>query len=276
MSVFAEISTESLKLADISTREYVAQFIDPARSKALTSTEISQAISGEHKKYVGKVRDVYVCENCIVMISTDRQSAFDRSLASVPFKGQVLNLTSIWWFKMTEHLVPNHYIATPHPNVLVCKKCSVFPIEFVMRGYITGSTSTSMWTNYAKGVRDYCGHILPEGLVKNQKLDSIMLTPTTKDELHDELISEEQIISRGIMSIEDFATCKSYAHTLFSFSQQVALEKGLILVDTKYEFGRDSSGAIILIDEIQTPDSSRYWIAETYESRFAARQVINI
>jgi phosphoribosylaminoimidazole-succinocarboxamide synthase len=203
------------------------------------------------------------------MVATDRQSAFDRSLCAVPFKGQVLNLTSLWWFQETAHLVPNHVISCPHPNVTIGKKCTVFPVEFVMRGFLTGSTSTSIWTNYNRGVRNYCGHILPEGMVKNQKLDVPLLTPTTKDE-HDELISAEEIVSSGRMSPEDWEVCKEYSTRLFHFSQQRALEKGLILVDTKYEFGKDSEGSIILIDEIQTPDSSRFWLETTYLDRLNA------
>jgi phosphoribosylaminoimidazole-succinocarboxamide synthase len=183
-------------------------------------------------------------------------------------------MTSNWWFNLTKDLVPNHLIASPHPNVTICKRCTVFPVEFVVRGYITGSTSTSMWTNYAKGVRNYCGHLLPEDLQKNQKLSHVMLTPTTKDDTHDELISAEEIISSGRMTQQEWETCRDYALKLFEFSQQVALTRGLLLVDTKYEFGRDiETGEILLIDEIQTPDSSRYWLAHSYEERFAAQQV---
>lgn len=186
-------------------------------------------------------------------------------------------MTSNWWFEQTKHLVPNHIIASPHPNITICKKCTVFPVEFVVRGYITGTTSTSMWTNYSKGVRNYCGHILPEGLRKNQKLSHIMLTPTTKDDTHDELISAEEIVRSGRMSQEDWNICSNYALTLFEYSQQLALTKGLLLVDTKYEFGRDiQTGEILLIDEIQTPDSSRYWLAESYDEKFAQNQVMNL
>jgi phosphoribosylaminoimidazole-succinocarboxamide synthase len=183
-------------------------------------------------------------------------------------------MTSNWWFDQTKDLVPNHLIASPHPNITICKKCTVFPVEFVVRGYITGTTSTSMWTNYAKGVRNYCGHLLPEGLQKNQKLSQIMLTPTTKDDTHDELISAEEIVTSGRMSKEDWEICSNYALKLFEYSQQLALTKGLLLVDTKYEFGRDNqTGEILLIDEIQTPDSSRYWLAHSYEERFLNHQV---
>jgi len=150
----------------------------------LTNTNFQEIIGTSPK--IGKVRDCYeVTDNKIVIITTDRVSAFDRVLASIPFKGQVLSEISLWWFKKTQHIVPNHIIDCPDPNTIICKKCTVFPIEFVVRGYITGTTDTSMWTHYNRGVRDYCGHILPEGLIKNQKLDTPLVTPTTKEETHD-------------------------------------------------------------------------------------------
>ncbi len=218
-------------------------------------------------KRTGKVRDQYDVGDKIVLITTDRQSAFDRVLASIPFKGQVLNQTSAWWFKKTEHIVANHLIEMPDPNVVIAKKCKVIPIEFVVRGYITGSTSTSLWTVYNSGDREYCGNKLPEGLIKNQKLDDNMLTPTTKEEHHDRPISPKNIIKEGWMTKEDWGYCSKIALDLFSFGQKVAAEHGMILVDTKYEMGIDKSGNILLIDEIHTPDSSRYWIKNTYEQR---------
>ena len=218
-------------------------------------------------KRTGKVRDQYDVGDKIALITTDRQSAFDRVLASIPFKGQVLNQTSAWWFKKTEHIVANHLIKMPDPNVVIAKKCKVIPIEFVVRGYITGSTSTSLWTVYNSGDREYCGNKLPEGLIKNQKLDDNMLTPTTKEEHHDRPISPKDIIKEGWMTKEDWGFCSKIALDLFSFGQKVAAEHGMILVDTKYEMGVDESGNILLIDEIHTPDSSRYWIKNTYEQR---------
>ena len=220
-------------------------------------------------KKTGKVRDQYGAGNKIVLITTDRQSAFDRVLAAIPFKGQVLNQTSAWWFKKTEHIIENHLVEMPDPNVIIAKKCKVIPIEFVVRGYITGSTSTSLWTVYNNGDREYCGNALPEGLIKNQKLNNNMLTPTTKEEHHDRPISPENIIKEGWMTKEDWAYCSKIALDLFSFGQKIALEHGMILVDTKYEMGVDESGNILLIDEIHTPDSSRYWIKNTYEQRMA-------
>ena len=222
------------------------------------------------KKYKGKVRDTYDLGDKLILVTTDRQSAFDRLLASVPYKGQVLNLTSAWWFKNTQSIVPNHLIAVPDPNVVIAKKCTVFPIEFVVRGYISGTTSTSLWTQYQKGVRDYCGLSFPEGLKKNQKLDTPILTPTTKETEHDRPISPTEIVSEGWMTQADWDEASSYALQLFQHGVKVAAKHGLILVDTKYEFGRDEEGRIVLIDEIHTPDSSRYWLANNYQERFDA------
>ncbi|MEE9573178.1 MAG: phosphoribosylaminoimidazolesuccinocarboxamide synthase [Candidatus Neomarinimicrobiota bacterium] len=224
------------------------------------------------KKYRGKVRDVYDIDNKLILITTDRQSAFDRILAAIPLKGQVLNLTSAWWFEETKHIVKNHVVDLPDANVIIAEKCEVFPIEFVVRGYITGSTSTSLWTVYKNGSRNYCGINLPEGLVKNQRLTASMLTPTTKEKEHDRPISPEEIISEGWMVKDDWEAASEIALQLFIFGQKKALENGLILVDTKYEFGRDSNENIVLVDEIHTPDSSRYWISETYNDRFNSGQ----
>ena len=170
---------------------------------------------------------------------------------------------------MSQHIIKNHVLSIPDPNITIAKKCSVFPIEFVVRGYITGSTSTALWTVYNKGEREYCGNSLPEGLIKNQKLDSIMLTPTTKEVEHDRPISPDEIIDESWMSKEDWEYCSQKALELFSFGQRQAKEHGMILVDTKYEMGKDSDGNIVLIDEIHTPDSSRYWLAETYDERMS-------
>lgn len=222
------------------------------------------------KRYKGKVRDTYDLGDKLILVTTDRQSAFDRLLASVPYKGQVLNLTSVWWFKNTESIVPNHLIAVPDPNVVIAKKCKVFPIEFVVRGYISGTTSTSLWTQYQKGVRDYCGLSFPEGLKKNQKLPEPILTPTTKETEHDRPISPKEIVSEGWMTQADWDEASELALKLFRHGMEVASKHGLILVDTKYEFGRDEEGRIILIDEIHTPDSSRYWLEAGYQERFDA------
>jgi phosphoribosylaminoimidazole-succinocarboxamide synthase len=222
------------------------------------------------EKYQGKVRDSYDAGDKLILITTDRQSAFDRVIAHVPFKGQVLNLVSVWWFEQTQHIVPNHLIAIPDPNVTIAKKCRVFPIEFVVRGYITGTTSTSLWTQYDKGVRDYCGISFPDGLKKNQQLNHPVLTPTTKDKDHDRPISPKEIISEGHMTEADWQEASDAALRLFEYGSHLAAQHGLILVDTKYEFGRDEDGVIRLIDEIHTPDSSRYWLSGNYKERFAA------
>ncbi len=222
------------------------------------------------KKKVGKVRDTYDLGDSLLLVTTDRQSAFDRVLASIPFKGQVLNQVSAWWFEKTKHIVPNQVIAIPDPNVTIAKKCTVFPVEFVVRGYMTGSTSTSVWTNYQNGVRDYCGNMLPEGMKKNQPFASAIITPTTKSDDHDELLSPDQILSGGLMTAADWEYCKTKTLELFRFGQEVAASHGLILVDTKYEFGKDANGVITIIDELHTPDSSRYWIASSYAERMVA------
>lgn len=221
------------------------------------------------EKYQGKVRDTYDAGDKLILVTTDRQSAFDRVLASVPYKGQVLNLTSAWWFEQTESIVPNHMIAVPDPNVMIAKKCKVLPIEFVVRGYITGTTSTSLWTIYQKGARDYCGLSFADGLRKNQRLDQPVLTPTTKETAHDRPISPAEIVSEGWLTQAEWDEASAAALKLFQFGMVTAAKHGLILVDTKYEFGRDADGRIVLIDEIHTPDSSRYWLANSYEQRFA-------
>lgn len=229
-------------------------------------TETNLPLPGKKQ---GKVRDTYQLEDRMVLITTDRQSAFDRVLASVPFKGQALNLTSAWWFEQTSHIIKNHVTSVPDPNVTVADLCTPFPIEFVVRGYITGSTDTALWTRYAKGERTYCGIHFPDGLIKHQKLHEAVITPTTK-EAHDRPIAPDEIFSEGWMTREDWLYCSAKALELFAFGQEKALEHGLILVDTKYEMGTDSRGNIVLIDEIHTPDSSRYWIAESYEDRMRA------
>lgn len=240
-------------------------------SQCIEESHLDKEVVGYSTRTVGKVRDTYVCDEAIVLVTTDRQSAFDRQLARVPFKGAVLNQTSAWWFEETRHIAPNHLLSCPHPNVCVGKKCKVFPIEFVMRGYMTGSTSTSIWKNYEKGTRSYCGHDLPDGMTKNQALPmGNILTPTTKDAVHDELISADEVVSTGRMSKEDWDECSRLAHALFQFGQETAAKKGLILVDTKYEMGKDADGAVIVVDEIHTPDSSRYWVQETYATNLSA------
>jgi phosphoribosylaminoimidazole-succinocarboxamide synthase len=236
-------------------------------NNCLTFTDL-----GMGKKYNGKVRDTYDLGDKLVIITTDRQSAFDRLLAAVPCKGQVLNQTSAWWMNATTHIIPNALLSLPDPNVSVMKKCTVFPVEFVCRGFMTGSTDTSLWTHYARGERNYCGNDFPDGMKKNDRLAANVITPTTKTETHDEPIAPAEIINQGLMTAEDWNTASQAALKLFNFGQQEAAKRGLLLVDTKYELGKDADGNILLIDEIHTPDSSRYWLAGSYESRHAAGQ----
>lgn len=268
----AHLLADSIHVISNRTLGYISSYIDAERTHTLTFTEglATFAIPHLEQRVSGKVRDVLICKDVVILITTDRQSAFDRILCSIPYKGQVLNLLSKWWFTHSLNMVPNAFIASPHPNVTIAKRCDIFPVEFVIRGYITGSTATSMWTNYANGVRNYCGHNLPEGLVRNQKLAQNLLTPTTKSAEHDALTSGEEILASGVMTAEQYHTCAHYAHTLFAFGQTECQRRGLILVDTKYEFGMDRvDGTIRLVDEVHTPDSSRFWMAHSYEQRAA-------
>ena len=224
---------------------------------------------GLGNKKVGKVRDIYIADDHITLISTDRHSSFDRIIAHVPFKGAVLNQISAFWFENTKDIIQNHVIKLPDPNVLTARKCEPLPIECVMRGYITGVTGTSLWTHYNKeGRRDFGNFVLPEGLKKNQKLSENVFTPTTKSDEHDRPITPAEIVSEGILSQELTDELERVSKALFARGQEIALAQGLILVDTKYEFGLDSDGKLTLIDEIHTPDSSRYWKAATYQERF--------
>jgi phosphoribosylaminoimidazole-succinocarboxamide synthase len=226
------------------------------------------------KRLPGKVRDCYVKGDIRTLIATDRISAFDVILGTVPLKGQVLNAMSVYWFEATKHLVPNHLIDVPDPCVSVGLECRPLPAEMVMRGYLTGSSATSIWRAYERGERTFCGHPLPDGMKKHQKLEKPLLTPSTKAEIgeHDRSVSRRELLAMGLISSAQFDEMADYAHRLFAFGQQQAAQNGLILVDTKYEFGLDPKGRIVLIDEIHTPDSSRYWYADDYAERFAAGQ----
>ncbi|CAA3027469.1 phosphoribosylaminoimidazole-succinocarboxamide synthase, chloroplastic [Olea europaea subsp. europaea] len=255
-------------LTDGDRKTEVMNTIKNSVSNCLSETHLDLTVPGLKSKTRGKVRDIYDGGDYLVLVTTDRQSAFDRILASIPFKGQVLNETSLWWFSETQHITPNAVVSSPDKNVTIAKKCSVFPVEFVVRGYVTGSTDTSLWTVYKNGVRNYCGNALPDGLVKNQKLPENILTPTTKAADHDVPVTPQEIVQRGLMTQDDYFEASTKALSLFQYGQQVALEHGLILVDTKYEFGKGSDGTVLLIDEVHTPDSSRYWIADSYEERF--------
>ncbi len=227
-------------------------------------------LPGQQAVYHGKVREVYDMGDSLLLVASDRYSAFDRILAVVPHKGELLTATSKWWFEQTSHIVPNHIISYPDPNVAWVKKYKVIPIEMIVRGYITGVTNTSLWHTYSAGQRDYGTFTLPDGLKKNDKLPEPVLTPTTKFEVHDRNLTPDEAVAEGLLSAETWAKLSKTALELFAFGQKTAATKGLLLVDTKYEFGIDDNGEIVLIDEIHTQDSSRYWYGETYAERIAA------
>ncbi|MDD2526263.1 MAG: phosphoribosylaminoimidazolesuccinocarboxamide synthase [Bacteroidales bacterium] len=232
--------------------------------QALTRTDYN--FPGQKSVYHGKVRDVYnINDELLVMVATDRISAFDVILPKgIPYKGQVLNQIAASFLDATADIVPNWKIATPDPMVTVGIRCEGFRVEMIIRGYLTGSA----WRDYTSGVRNLCGVILPEGLKENQKFPTPIITPTTKaDEGHDENISKEEIIAQGLVSKEDYDQMEKYTMALFLRGSEIAASKGLILVDTKYEFGK-KDGKIYLIDEIHTPDSSRYFYAKGFEERF--------
>ena len=234
-------------------------------SKALTGTDFK--FKGQKSVYHGKVRDVYnIDDDLMVMVATDRISAFDVILPKgIPFKGQVLNQIAAGFLDKTADICPNWKLATPDPMVTVGLKCEGFRVEMIIRGYLTGSA----WRDYKNGCRMLCGNVLPEGMKENQKFPEPIITPTTKaEEGHDENISKEEIIAQGIVSAEDYAVMEDYTRKLFARGQEIAAKQGLILVDTKYEFGK-RDGKVYLIDEIHTPDSSRYFYAEGYEEKFA-------
>ena len=233
-------------------------------AKALVSTDYN--FPGQTGVYHGKVRDVYsIGDDTLVMIATDRISAFDVVLPEgIPYKGQVLNQIATYFLDATSDIVPNWKLATPDPMVSVGIRCEGFRVEMIIRGYLTGSA----WREYKNGCRELCGVKLPEGMRENQAFPEPIITPTTKaDAGHDENISKEEIIAQGIVSPEDYEKMEEYTRKLFARGQKMAAEKGLILVDTKYEFGKHD-GKVYLIDEIHTPDSSRYFYAEGYEERF--------
>ena len=218
------------------------------------------------KRYKGKVRENFHLDDEIIMITTDRVSAFDHVLGTIPFKGQILTEIANFWFEKTSHIVPNHIISSPDPQVLLAKKAETLPVEVIVRGYITGS----LWREYEQGINGQYGFMLPEGLKKDQLFSKSILTPSTKAEYgqHDDPIAREKIVN-GLVEEKIYAKAEDYALKLFAAGQEWAAQQGLILVDTKYEFGI-VKGELIVIDEIHTPDSSRYWMASEYEERFNA------
>src|SRR5687767_5576629 len=221
-------------------------------------------------KYEGKVRDCYIKDGKRIIVVTDRLSAFDVVLGTIPFKGQVLNQIAAHWFQLAGEVAPNHVLSVPDPVVTVAVECKLLPVEFVMRAYLTGVTSTSIWRHYEGGSRVFCGHKLPEGMRKNQALAAPILTPSTKADKggHDESVSREQILEKGLLRADEFDQAAVMCERLFAFGQAEAAKRGLILVDTKYEIGRRPDGTLCFIDEIHTPDSSRYWYADDYQARF--------
>jgi phosphoribosylaminoimidazole-succinocarboxamide synthase len=244
---------------------------DETLRKGLSHTLDSTDFRGLGEKYEGKVRDNYTRGGERFIVVTDRISAFDRVLGAVPFKGQVLNRLAAHWFHKTKGVADNHMKAMPDPNVLQCVECEPILVEMVMRAYVTGSTSTSIWTHYEKGARVFCGHRLPDGLKKNQKLETPILTPTTKAPKgeHDVSGSREEILATGKVTAKDFDAAAEIAARLFAAGQKMCADRGLILVDTKYELGKTPDGKVVVIDEIHTPDSSRFWMQDTYADRFA-------
>ncbi len=217
----------------------------------------------------GKVRESFKLDGKRILVTSDRISAFDRVLGTIPFKGQVLNQLAAFWFEKTTDIIPNHIISVPDPNIVVVKECDQLPLEFVVRGYITGVTKTSAWTNYKNGVRNLCGNELPEGMRKDQKFDVPIITPTTKHEKHDRNVSREEAIAEGLIDGATFDAAADICRRLYDFGVQHAASRGLIFVDTKYEIGR-YKGELTISDEINTPDSSRYWYTDTYQELFDA------
>jgi len=221
----------------------------------------------------GKVRDWYdLPDGNRLIVTTDRLSAFDIILASVPCKGQVLNQLSAWWFEQTQDIIPNHIISMPDPNVSIVRVAEPILVEVIVRGYITGVTSTALWYRYSLGERDIYSYHFPEGLRKNAQLPEPIITPTTKGGAtgHDERLTCAEVVEKGLLDQQTWDQVQSAALAVFKRGQEIANKAGMILVDTKYEFGRASDGSVVLIDEVHTPDSSRFWKADTYAVRFSA------
>ncbi len=240
--------------------------------QGLSRTVDTSDFPGLGVKYEGKVRDNYtLADGTRVLVTTDRISAFDRVLGTLPFKGQVLNGLSSWWFEATKDVAPSHVLSVPDPNVLHAIECTPLPVELVVRSYLTGVTSTSAWTHYAEGKRTFAGHALPDGMKKNEPLPAAILTPSTKAAKggHDVTVSRAELLAMGQITETDFDAAGAMAMALFTRGQEICRQRGLILVDTKYEMGKRPDGTIVVIDEIHTPDSSRYWLAASYEQRLA-------
>ncbi|MBI5538037.1 MAG: phosphoribosylaminoimidazolesuccinocarboxamide synthase [Deltaproteobacteria bacterium] len=254
--------------------------MSPARSQvthdmlraALSTTLETTSFEGLGERYEGKVRDNYsTSDGRRTIVVTDRISAFDRVIGTLPFKGQVLNRIACWWFDQSKAVAPNHMLRLVDPAVIEVVECQPLAVEMIVRAYLTGVTSTSVWTHYKQGARVFCGHKLPDGLRENEKLPKPILTPSTKAAKggHDVSASREEILAMGQITAADFDAAAEMSMALFAFGQKLCHERGLILVDTKYEFGRTPDGRIVVIDEIHTPDSSRFWFEGTYGERMA-------
>jgi phosphoribosylaminoimidazole-succinocarboxamide synthase len=244
-----------------------AETVRAALAHPLTSTDFAQL----GRKYEGKVRDNYTtADGRRIIVVTDRISAFDRVLGTLPLKGQLLNHIAAFWFRTTSGICKNHMLSVPDPNVLVAAECTPLPVEMVVRAYLTGTTDTSIWVHYQKGARTFCGHALPDGMRKHQRLPEPIITPSTKAAKgqHDVSASRDEILALTGMPASDFDRAAELALALFRFGQTWCGERGLILVDTKYEFGKTKDGEIVVIDEIHTPDSSRYWYERSYAERY--------
>jgi phosphoribosylaminoimidazole-succinocarboxamide synthase len=258
-------------------RERAAQYLaramvdERAIARALGRELEATSFAGLGHKYAGKVRDNYTKDGRRTIVTTDRISAFDRVLGTLPLKGQVLQHVSAFWFEKTRDVAPNHMLDVPDPNVMIAVECEPLGVEMVVRAYLTGVTSTSIWTHYANGRRDFCGHRLPDGMRKDQRLERPLLTPSSKAKAggHDVSLSREELVASGAVTARDFDEAAELAMTLFAAGERHCAAQGLILVDTKYELGRDPNGVLRVIDEIHTPDSSRYWYRASYEARFA-------
>lgn len=263
--------------AAIVSRRRRQAMIDPAVLAAHLDDVLTDATIPElPNHYRGKVRDNYdLPDGTRIIIATDRLSAFDRIITAVPLKGQVLTQIARFWFDQTRDICANHVIAYPDPNVLVCRRLKILPVEIVVRDYLAGTTGTSVWTMYRQGAREIYGIPFPDGLRQNQKLPQTIITPTTKaiDGAHDAPLGEAEILARGLLGEDQWREVCRLALALFGRGREIARSRGLILADTKYEFGIDESSRIILADEIHTPDSSRYWLAESYERRFTAGEM---
>jgi len=247
--------------------------IETRRLRELLPLALSETNLPLPGKGSGKVRDWYdLPDGRRLLVTTDRLSAFDRILARVPYKGQVLNQLTNWWFERTKGIIPSHLIAEPDPNASVVEVVEPFLVEVIVRGYITGVTTTALWYRYALGEREIYGYRFPEGLRKNSPLPQPIITPTTKGiaGAHDERLTCAEVVEKGLLDAATWEQVQAAALAIFRLGQEVAAQAGLILVDTKYEFGRDADGRVLLIDEVHTPDSSRFWKADTYESRLAA------